>query len=186
MIEAEADYGYSHSGNRRKVVLWSKTPWVEVDSLGCHALPSGRFVAGTTGGIRFVGVCIPWKDAHVTTGRKDRVRWEDHLSYCAGLEGILATLSDKHSQVCLLGDFNQRIPRINEPEAVALALRNVFPSNFTVSTSEMLDGDGKPLIDHLVVSDGVTLSGLQVIPKLTVDGTRLSDHAGVWGLLRAN
>jgi hypothetical protein len=33
------------------------------------------------GPIRFVGVCIPWRDAHVRTGRRDRAPWEDHLRF---------------------------------------------------------------------------------------------------------
>jgi hypothetical protein len=33
------------------------------------------------GPIRFVGVCIPWRDAHVRTGRRDRAPCEDHLRF---------------------------------------------------------------------------------------------------------
>lgn len=64
-IEADADYGYPHNGSRRKVIFWSKVPWEEVDVVGDPALPSGRFASGVCGGVRFVGVCIPWRDAHV-------------------------------------------------------------------------------------------------------------------------
>ena len=52
-------------------------------------LPGGRFVSGVTMGIRFIGVCIPWQSAHVSTGRKDRKSWEDHLIYCRHLTGII-------------------------------------------------------------------------------------------------
>lgn len=70
VIEADPDYGYTHDGSRRKVILWSKTPWEEMDAIGDPEMPTGRFVSGVTQGIRFVGVCIPWRDAHVKTGRK--------------------------------------------------------------------------------------------------------------------
>ena len=77
-ICADPDYGYTIKQGRRKVLLWSKEPWRDIDSFGHECLPTGRFVAGTTttpvGDIRFVGVCIPWSAAHVSTGRKDRKR----------------------------------------------------------------------------------------------------------------
>ena len=92
-IDADPDYGYPNKGGRRKVVLWIKHPWTEVDATGDEAMPTGRFVSGVTGGIRFVGVCIPWSAAHVSSGRKDRRPWEDHLSYCRGLGRVLARYS---------------------------------------------------------------------------------------------
>jgi hypothetical protein len=82
------DYGYPIKQGRRKVMLWSKTAWRDVDVVGDPGLPTGRFVAGThstpIGDIRFVAVCIPWSSAHVSSGSKNRKRWEDHLSYLDG------------------------------------------------------------------------------------------------------
>jgi endonuclease/exonuclease/phosphatase family metal-dependent hydrolase len=178
VIEANADYGYSHNGERRKVLLWSKTPWEECDRLGNDALPSGRFAAGVTAGVRFVGVCIPWKNAHVNTGRKDRARWEDHLTFCQGLKEVLAEL-DRDRPVCVLGDFNQRIPPANGAEPAARALADAFPADFKITTSGVLDGAGNPLIDHIVVSPSIELSALEVIPKQSRDDSRLSDHVGI-------
>ena len=57
-LDADPDYGYPNKGGRRKVILWTKHPWTEVDATGDEAIPTGRFVSGVTGGIRFVGVCI--------------------------------------------------------------------------------------------------------------------------------
>jgi len=31
---AVADYGYPFLGNRRKVILWSKAPWEDIDTVG--------------------------------------------------------------------------------------------------------------------------------------------------------
>lgn len=47
-ITSEADYGYPLHPGRRKVLLWSRHPWRDVDSLGHPGLPTGRFVAGLT------------------------------------------------------------------------------------------------------------------------------------------
>ncbi len=48
LVSADADYGYSHSGGRRKVVLWSRQPWSDVDVMGDESMPGGRFVSGVT------------------------------------------------------------------------------------------------------------------------------------------
>ena len=65
VIDAGLDWGYRASEGRRKMLLWSKRPWSDVDPVGSDALPGGRFVAGTTetglGPLSVVGVCIPWR-----------------------------------------------------------------------------------------------------------------------------
>ena len=80
-VTSGPDYGYGLQEKRRKVVLWSRHPWDAVDVVGDPKLPPGRFVAATTvtplgplGPVWFVGVCIPWRAAHVSTGRKDRAQ----------------------------------------------------------------------------------------------------------------
>lgn len=83
-ISAEGSYGYRDEGNRRKVMLWSQAPWANLQSVGVEAMPGGRFVSGKTetsiGEITFIGVCIPWREAHVRSGRKDREPWEEWSS----------------------------------------------------------------------------------------------------------
>jgi exonuclease III len=108
LIHARADYGYPLKEGRRKVLLWSRQPWADIDDLGDERLPSGRFVAGTTetqfGPLRMIGVCVPWPAAHVATGRKDRRPWEDHLAYLQGLSDILA----RQDQAGRLGQKNDQ------------------------------------------------------------------------------
>lgn len=71
IIESEPDYGYPLKPGRRKVLLWSRNKWTSIDQIGEPSLPPGRFVCGTTetriGALAVIGVCIPWKDAHVRT-----------------------------------------------------------------------------------------------------------------------
>ncbi len=99
VIESDPDYGYPPFAGRRKVLLWSRQPWSRVDRVGIEALPQGRFVSGTTntplGPVDVYGVCIPWRDAHVRGGRKDRKAWEEHTSYISALNRIL---SDRKSE----------------------------------------------------------------------------------------
>ena len=185
-IEPSADYGYSNTGLRRKVVLWSKHPWTTVDESGYSGMPSGRFISGVSGGIRFVGVCIPWRDAHVDTGRQDRSRWEEHLSYCRGLGKILEQYSRSAAPICVLGDFNQQIPRGTQPKHVYMSLLGAIPERFTISTFGMDDSEGKRLIDHFVVCPRLTAEAVEILPRISPDGTRLSDHAGILTALRVN
>jgi hypothetical protein len=94
VVTSSSDYGYRLVRGRRKVLLWSRQPWETIDTLGAAALPSGRFVAATTstpiGDVRVLGVCIPWKDAHVSTGQRSRRPWEDHLTYLRELRAVVA------------------------------------------------------------------------------------------------
>jgi len=176
---ANADYGYSNSADRRKVALWSKHPWSDVDAVGDESLPTGRFISGVTAGIRFIGVCIPWKDAHVRTGRKDRLPWEDHLLYCDGLKRVIQRYIKNENSICILGDFNQRIPRESQPESVFRSLMSAFPSTFRILTEGKIDDEGNSLIDHIVVSPDLVGTHIKIIPRFSPDRTRLSDHVGV-------
>ncbi len=184
-IEADPDYGYSHHGERRKVILWSKNPWTEVDAIGDDEMPTGRFAKGMTGGICFVGVCIPWRDANVNGGRRDRIPWQDHLAYCRGLGRLLDRYSADETPTCVLGDYNQRIPRVSQPIKVAKALVDAIPADFRIVTEGMKDSDGKDIIDHITVSQGLSVSMTRIVPRYASDGTRLSDHVGVYTTLES-
>ncbi len=183
-IASDPDYGYPNGdGERRKVALWSKHPWTDVDLTGDDEMPPGRFVSGITAGIRFIGVCIPWRDAHVKTGRRDRTPWEDHLFYCRGLGRVLARYGADRTPACVLGDFNQRIPRLGQPISVAKALADAIPDEFVIATKGLKDAEGGDLIDHFVASPNLSISVTEIVPRTSADGTRLSDHVGVVTLL---
>ncbi len=185
-IRSDSDYGYKNGGDRRKVILWSRSPWSEVDTMGSDSLPSGRFASGVTNGIRFVGVCIPWRDAHTTTGRRNRKPWEDHLQYLAGLTAILTRYCEEPIPICLVGDYNQRIPRITQPVAVAEAMKAAIPGSFTIATAGLKDLEGDPLVDHFACSPGLTIAITTIIAKVSPDGVSLSDHPGVVASILGN
>jgi len=185
LIEGAEDYGYAIKEGRRKVILRSKHPWEAMDTVGDENLPPGRFVSGITGGVRFVGVCIPWRDAHVSTGRKDRKPWEDHLAYLASLTGILRRYAEDSVPVCLIGDYNQRIPRLSQPVAVAEAMSAAIPGSFMIATAGMRDREGLALVDHIACSPGLTATIQEITPKVSADGLRLSDHPGIVATLSA-
>ena len=173
------DYGYPANGSRRKVILWSRTPWADVDVLGADSMPSGRFASGVTEGIRFIGICIPWRDAHVRTGRRDRTPWQDHLTYLSGLASVLIRYGSSGRPLCVIGDYNQSIPRVSQPLHVADALVNILGDRLIVATASKHDHEGKPFIDHYAHTDGISIQISEVIPKIAGNGIALSDHVGV-------
>lgn len=183
-IVSDLDYGYLNDGSRRKVILWSRTPWSEVDVIGSESLPGGRFVSGVTEGIRFVGVCIPWRDAHVRTGHRDRIPWQDHLTYLSEFASVLNRYCCPRMPLCIIGDYNQSIPRVHQPFQVANALVEVLGDQLVVATAGMRDQEGKPLIDHYSHTDGITVQISEIIPKNAENGTDLSDHVGVVASIR--
>ena len=187
LVEAEPDYGYPLIEGRRKVMLWSREPWDQDDTAGDSGLPPGRFVSGRTmtplGPVTIVGVCIPWRDAHVSSGRRDRIPWQDHCAYLAGLATVLARLD---GPVIVLGDFNQTIPRRTAPHAVYAALEQALGSRYGVATASLLAPLGRPSIDHIAYSGELRAVAVTGISNHDDAGVRLSDHLGVVSTICAN
>lgn len=175
-------------------------------------LPGGRLVAGVTetpiGAITVVGVCIPWSGAHVAGGRRDRVRWQDHLAWLSGFERLSFARSRRRTVV--LGDFNQRSPKggklhsalqeaferfristagfLTEAPSTLVATNGVELWKVGLSDAKSVEGVAQ-LIDHIAHSEDLALH--QPTPKLKgissvgifpneQDGSGLSDHIGVW------
>lgn len=180
LIEAQADYGYPLTPGRRKVMLWSRRPWTDVDCVGDPAMPTGRFIAGCTktslGELHVIGVCIPWRDAHVRSGRRDRQPWEDHLAY---LEGLRRYLEQRRQRSVLVGDFNQRIPRRYVPKPVHQALLDCLGSGYSVATAGALPPEGQRAIDHLAHTRDLRPEAVRALSNLGLDEKQLSDHFGV-------
>ncbi len=180
VIESGADYGYRMYAGRRKVLLWSRRPWTEVDLVGYPDMPSGRFVAGVTdtplGEIVVTGVCIPWRAAHVSTGRKDRKVWEDHVSYLEHLPKA-SSFSEASRPRIVLGDFNQRIPRSRTPHRVYGQFADTF-ADWRIPTEGVVPGAGVQVVDHLAHCDELECVGVSGWPN-TLSGRRMSDHPGV-------
>lgn len=187
VITSEADYGYPLKPGRRKVLLWSRQPWRGADHFGDPDLPGGRYVAGRTttsqGEIEVIGVCVPWKDAHVRTGRKDRTTWEDHLRYLVALGSLLAT---RTTRTLIVGDFNQRLPRRREPKPIHNALRASLLDSMRVATEGALPPNGLYTVDHVAHTPDIEPGEASSIPNDGPSGRPLSDHFGVHVMLRVH
>lgn len=176
-IDAGPDWGYPRTGNRRKVIAWSRTPWTERRELEASAT-SGRFVGGVVHlegvAVTVLAVCIPWRDAHVRTGRRDAALWAEHREFCEALRPAVSAAAAAGPTV-VAGDFNQRIPRTRQPSGVASALVDALGSLRVPTAGEHTVGR---LIDHVAVSPVMTVVDVDAWSNV-LDGQRLSDHSGV-------
>ena len=175
-ISSEEDYGYMIENGKRKVILISQQEWSGIDNIGTEQLPPGRFCYGKTYSLDIFGVCIPWKDAHVKTGFKNKTPWEDHLIYLSHLEKII---NNKINSSIVMGDFNQRIPRKYTPVDVHNKLINTFNDNYIIETSGIIKEIGKQSIDHIATSKSMQLSTLKGVSNY-VNGIRVSDHFAIF------
>ena len=181
-------HGVKGIGNLRKVLLWSREPWENVDDSGIDSMPPGRFVSGVTrtplGEVIVLGVCIPYRDARTkwTNDGVRRARWEDHRQYLASLPKLL----ERHSsqRVIVMGDFNQQVGQNGyAPAKIRAALREALPIRITIATAALGFG-GRRVIDHVALSDDLSAQSLRLISRFHDLGT-LSDHHGVVAELSA-
>jgi endonuclease/exonuclease/phosphatase family metal-dependent hydrolase len=147
---------------------------MNVDLTGCADLPTGRFVAADVDGIRFIGVCIPWRDAHVRTGRRDRRPWQDHLTYIQGLSRVAAV---HRSKAVIAGDFNQRCPKYRQPQHLYENLRTAL-GHMRWLTEGPIFPIGLPSIDHVVVTADIAAREVTGVSNVHRE-SRLSDHFGI-------
>ena len=181
-VTAQADYGYGDKGNRRKVMLWSRQPWRDVDDLGHESLTPGRYVAGVTktsiGDVMVMGICIPWFGSRTEArrGAERKERWGDHGDYLAGLAEVLAGQTSR--PLIILGDFNQVIGKgARAPVYLREALRDAFSRNLAIVTADVMF-EGRRNIDHIALSGGLACESVEPISNIH-DGRKLSDHYGI-------
>jgi len=174
VISSDEDYGYTITKGRRKVILVAKEPWSNVDEVGDASIPSGRFITGTTQGIDVVGVCIPWKDAHVNTGRKDKLAWEDHTDYLKGLQSVF---TQKQNKTFVMGDYNQRVPRKYSRQDVYDLMIKTF-EDFTIETQNNIQPIDKLSIDHFASKNSEKCDLIESIDNMQ-DSVKVSDHFGL-------
>ena len=183
VICSQADSGYKVIENRRKVMLWSREPWSEVDDSGLDSMPPGRFVSGVThtsvGQVTVIGVCIPWFGSRTEArrGAERRMRWEDHEQYLDGLAELLERKEKK--RLIVMGDFNQAIGQGGRaPAELRLALQNAFSPSMRIATAD-LSFQGRRSIDHIALSADWTVGSVGVINNIH-ERKKLSDHFGVF------
>lgn len=186
LICSQPDTGYGVRENMRKIVLWSREPWGQVDDLGHSSMPPGRYVSGVTrtplGEVTVIGICIPWhmSRTEASRGPEKKSTWEDHARYLESLSEVLREVQGR--PLIVVGDFNQRIGQGKfVPPGLRSALRDAMPDYLTIATSA-LGYRGSRSIDHMALSEELTAESLSVIGNMAGE-RKLSDHCGVGAIL---
>ena len=186
-IHSQPD-GVKATDKLRKVVLWSREPWEQIDDFGIASLPPGKFVSGVThtslGRVTVIGVCIPFHGARTrwTDDGVKREAWEDHQQYLAGLSEVLERTPPE--RLILTGDFNQQIGQPGyAPSKVRGSLRAAVPPHLTIATAALGDA-GRRVIDHIALSEDLAARALGLIDRSYGD-RQLSDHHGIVAELTA-
>ena len=184
-IDAGPCWGCPILEGQRKVLLWSKRQWSEVDYDKTGRPLGGRFVTGITeteaGPLQVVGVCIPWHGAHVNYCQKDSKYWQEHERWLAAFETLRYRWA--RARTVVLGDYNQRIPRNGKgapPVRTHELLLRAF-DGFEIATDGELANAPAPgrAIDHIAHTPDLALVGdIEFWPKNDNDG-ELSDHFGI-------
>ena len=186
IVCSQPDYGHTIREGRRKVLLWSREPWEQVEDVGIESMPPGRYVSGVTrtslGHVTVIGVCIPWSASRVRGSAVKRKMWEDHEQYLTCLAELLERAPAK--RLIVMGDFNQRVRQGNgTPRTLRSALQCAIPPRMTIATSA-LGFQGSRSIDHIALSADLAAESLGVISNIHGEN-KLSDHFGVVAALSA-
>jgi Endonuclease/Exonuclease/phosphatase family len=172
--------------NERKILLWSKTPFTDVDECIFEGSAVGRIVAATTtipsGSVRVIGVCIPYHAANTRRIPNPMKMWSEHRYYLIELAKFISQQNPSIPLV-IAGDFNQRIPSTFPPKDVQQSLLNSLGQTKLLTSGEIGEKKTK-VIDHLSASSHFQLKGLEIIQPTLIGKTAITDHIGV--LLRLN
>ena len=174
----------------RKVVLWSRFGWKDVNETGSKNLPEGRFISATTTvegtDLTFVGMCIPYRGYRTNRkvwGTKKKGSWDGACEYLDTLRDEILAGSRFQQRTILLGDFNLQIPPRGYPgkRSVVNGKREATLSGWAMPTAGVCDEPAldKPFIDHIALSPDIRARPPQFFSRFGPDGTELSDHNGV-------
>jgi len=101
------------------------------------------------------------------------------MRYLDKLEEVISNYQSE--PLCVVGDFNQRVPKGRQPQQVLDRLLDVF-SPLTIHTAQHRCPEGKLLIDHVATSRDLSYTIDRLLP-MRFEETRLSDHNGHIGPL---
>lgn len=177
------NWGGPTYGTRREVLLWSKWPFRNLDTVGSEGLPPGRFAkaitTAPTGDITVTGVVIPYHMSNVTWGTRNRTKWELHRLFLDALPEVTGKLP--HRSI-VMGDFNQRIPSKRVPRAIQTQLLTAL-ADLSIHTAGEIGAEKSAAIDHIATGPAWLCNQVQTFSNLTSEGRQISDHFGVGTVL---
>ncbi len=166
--------------SERKVLLWAKHPWQDVQMIN-QLEATGSAITGLTllgeTTVRVVGLCIPYHFAS-PFGQEPRAKlWSQHECFLEDLSPLLSQWR-KEGPVIVLGDFNQFMPRVWGPKRSHQLMVEAF-AGYSILTSGEIEGVGARAIDHIAVAGNLKATRVFGRPAASEDGRKRSDHFGV-------
>lgn len=172
----------SDDSGARKVMLWSRVEWQQVDSVGDDNLPPGRFLSAyhPAGDLQVIAVCIPYIAYRYADIQHN---WQGHRLYTDHLTQILKQPRFQQKTL-LMGDFNVPVASASmrgysrqAHDGVTTALKS---NQMIVATRGRTRASGKPVIDHIATTPDLTIS------SVTVTDHPRSDHPYVTADLQSS
>lgn len=185
VLETRGAYWSASADSERKVLLWSRSPWVDAIDLPDVAAVSGVVSAvteGPLGPVRVVGVCIPYHMASPYGAEVRAKPWSMHMAYLEALAPALQRLRADGRPVMAIGDFNQRVPVEWGLTDVRAKFEHTF-THFDFVTRGDLPEIGEPSVDHIAVTREFRAKRILGLPRFDAEGKALSDHFGVFAEL---
>ena len=174
----------------RKVVLWCRGGWTNVDTLGSARLPKGRFASATTtiNGLDWnvVGMCIPYHGYrnHKKLGDGRKRNWQGACEFLDALREEILPQPRFQNRTILLGDFNLQIPPKNYPyrNSPVNRKREATFAGWSIPTAGEWDDPAldKRFIDHVALTPDTRVESMRFVCRFSAESTRLSDHNGVF------
>lgn len=186
LLSELSGWGWPESKGARKVLLWSRDTWENVDTLGSERLPEGRYVSATTHGLHIVGMVIPYHAYRTGAlfGENRKRTWQGAEEYLTVLHEDLLQRPDFRQKTILMGDFNLQIPPKGYPSKSSMVnqLREETLAGWTIPTAGPITDPAldKPLLDHVALTPDIEVLSLQFISRFTPSGQEMSDHNGVY------
>ena len=184
-----AGWGRHERLGARKVVLWSKHEWYDVDDFGSARLPEGRFVSAKTKfmgvELRVIGICIPDHNyrAHESWAEKRMGYWQGACEYLDALREEILPRDEFRERTILIGDYNLQIPPSTYPypSSVANKKREQTFADWSIPTAldwRAMNLD-KAIVDHIALTPDFRTMSVRVIGRFSTEILSLSDHNGV-------
>ena len=181
---------WKHEGRgARKVVLWSRFGWKNIDTIGSDALPEGRFICASTecdGAIvNFIGMCIPYHGYrnHQRWHERRKRYWQGACEYLDSLRVDILPQSRFQKQTILLGDFNLQIPPHRYPgkNTDVNRKREATFDGWSIPTAGEWNDPAldRRFIDHVAHTPDLKARSMHFFSRIAADGSELSDHNGV-------
>lgn len=166
--------------SERKVLLWSKHPWQNVQTIdqleATGSAITGLMLLGETQ-VRVAGLCIPYHFAS-PFGQEPRAKpWSQHERFLEDLAPLLIEWRNE-GPVIVLGDFNQFMPRVWGPKRSHEMMEAAF-TGYSIVTAGEIEGVGARAIDHVAFAGNLKATSVFGRSAASEDGRKRSDHFGV-------